>query len=459
MNTDVVICNFPPMLKYYLPAGPAVLLGACQWLGLKSEYIDFNTEKTIDIDIWAKQVVNQTPKIVALSIFSYKSKQYALDLSKKIKEKNSCIQIVIGGAGTKDALNGDIHPEFKYYLDRGIIDRCILGDGEYAFPELLTQIFNLPKIAKFDFSTLPYLGDYSKHNLSYYGQEASVNNKKLIVPITGSRGCIRNCTYCDVPARWKFMQKDSELIANEIESILSNLPFTAIHIHFTDSLVNGNLHTFDRLLDRLIDIKLKYPNFTWGGQFIIRRAKQSTDEYWKRIGKSGAYNLEIGIETGSDRLRAKMKKHFSNDDLRHSLKLMEKYNVTCIFLMFTGSPDETIDDFDESLSLLTEFSKYSSKVITEIQLGYLTTINPETPLLEKSKNDTSMILTKNPIVWYNKNNPTLTFAERIRRRENFESHAQNCGYKLSWDTHIQIEEAYQSYHENISIIKLIEKQK
>jgi len=458
---DIVICNFPPMLPWYLPAAPAVLLGACRWLGLTSAFVDFNInahQKNLDVDKWVDEVLDKKSKIVALSIFSYKSRPYALQFAEKLKQKNPDVIIIAGGSGIRDSLNGELQIDFAHQVNSKVIDYHIDGDGEYNFPAVLANIFKLLPIEKFEPINFQYYADYSKYDLSFYSKEAKKNKTPIFIPITGSKGCVRNCTFCDVPARWNFSYRPPSLIAAEIKNIMACVQDRNIHIHFTDSLVNGSMPVFDEMLDLFVDIKKEYSNFNWGGQFIIRRAKQSTAEYWKKIADSGAKFLEIGVETGSDRLRAEMKKHFSNFDLNHSIKLMLEYNITCILLMFTGMPTETEQDFNETLNLLSQLKIYK-KIICQIELGYLTTINPKTPLYEESVKDKNMILTKNPIIWFNKNNPKLTFNERILRRKKFEEHAHNCGFTTAWDTHLQLSEAEQSYYDNLKIINLIEKQK
>ena len=457
---DVVICNFPPMLPFYMPSAPAFLAGACQWVGLSSTFIDFNIEyqqSNISIDSWADMVLEQNPKLIALSIFSYKSMSYAIELSRKIKEKNPNVCIIAGGSGLNTS--GDVHGDIKVCMDQKVINHYIQGDAEYQFPKYLIEQFQLPSIEFFENINPPYLLDYSSYKLDAYKQQAEKHDAPVIVTLTGSKGCVRNCTYCVVPVRWNFVQRAPVEIAKEIRHILSTINDDDIHVHFTDSLVNGSLPAFEELLDLMLDIKKDYPRFNWGGQFIIRRAKQSGDDYWRKIGQSGARLLEIGVETGSDRLRTEMKKYFSNDDLRHSMKLMEKYGVTCVFLMFTGMPTETDQDFNETLSLITELSVYNDTVIKELELGRLTTIIPKTPLHQDSLNNPSMILTPNPIIWYNKNNPELTFAQRINRRKQFEQRAVECGYTLSRSVHQQVRELEDIYDANFALIKTIEKQK
>ena len=87
----VVVCNFPPMLHWYLPAAPAILMGACRWLGIDAEFLDFNAK-----EYTAQQVIDLNPDLIVLSLFSYKSQTPARELAKEIKKLNSGAKITIG---------------------------------------------------------------------------------------------------------------------------------------------------------------------------------------------------------------------------------------------------------------------------------------------------------------------------------------------------------------------------
>lgn len=456
---DVVICNFPPMVPWYIPAAPAILKGACNHVGLTSKFIDFNINHIkgdTNVDSWVDAVLKYNPRVVALSIFSYKARDVALELSRKLKEKSTGITVVVGGPGLKDDLNNKIQADVQDLIDNKVIDHHVEHDGEYPFVEYLSDQFNLDRPTEFKTLEVPYLTDYSEHDFDFRRQHPRWEGYPIHIPITGSKGCVRNCTFCEIPGRWKFVLRNPEDIARDIKNTIPLLQGLNYHFHFTDSLVNGSMPAFDKLLDQFLEIKKEYPEFRWGGQFIIRRANQSGDDYWKKIADSGGQFLTIGVETGSDRLRGEMQKHFSNEDLYHSVRMMEKYRITCVFLMFTGMPTETKDDFNQTLELLTTLKPYQGHVITEIELGYLTTIYPGTPLYDSSKQDKDMILSKDSAIWFNKKNPTLDFQERINRRIKFEEHARHCGYRVAWDSHIQVEEAKTALREKATLIKIVE---
>jgi radical SAM superfamily enzyme YgiQ (UPF0313 family) len=457
---DVLICNFPPMLPWYLPSAPAILLGACQYLGISADFLDINklnyqTPKTIKDH--AEYIININPKLVAFSLFSYKSQDIAKKLAEEIKKSNPNIKIIIGGSGIRTSINGELSYIEQLYNNH-LIDFHCDGDGEKWWPKFLLEFFNINNELNFNNIDTPYFADYSRHDIEFYRNESKKNilsRNRLWVPVTGSRGCVRKCTFCEIHEHWKFTQRSPKNIVQEIREILKYIPDA--YIHFTDSLVNGSLLAFDQLLDLLIEIKIEFPQFSWGGQFIVR--KQSSEDYWKKIADSGAGLLEIGVETGSDRLRFDMKKNFYNIDLDQSLAHMKKFNISCAFLMLVGYPTETEEDFQQTIDMFDRYKSYANNVIGSVQLGYSLAIAPGTPLYTSSKTDPDMILTKDPVIWFNKKNETLTFVERMSRRQQLEDTIIKFGYSLSFDNHQAKLEAEENYKNKGNIIRLIEKQR
>jgi radical SAM superfamily enzyme YgiQ (UPF0313 family) len=413
------------MLKFYLPAAPAVLAGACRWLGKSYVFLDFNLQPT-DVDRWSEQVIAYNPKIVALSVFTYKSRDLAQQLAQIIKSKRPDIKIVAGGSGIKDAINGDV------LINADVV---IQDDGEYAWAKLLDS-----SVDQFNNLSAPYFSDYRMYDLQ---------------PVTGSRGCVRRCTFCEIHQHWKFNQRTPDLILSEIANILQLVP--TAHIHFTDSLVNGSLPVFENIVGGLALLKEQYPDFTWGGQFIIRNYKQTDRGYWQRIAESGGSLLEIGVETGSDTLRDAMGKHFTNEDLDYSLNYMSEFGIKCVLLLFVGYPTETLDDFNQTLELLAKYQSLAGNTISAVQGGYNMHIQPGSPVYQQSQTNKAMVLSNYSSIWYNKDNPTLTYEERARRRIELSLTAERLGYTMSYDNHIALEELKENQKNLATVIKLVQK--
>lgn len=288
---------------------------------------------------------------IGFSVFSHHSRQFLTDflpVFEKYNQKKK--RIVVGGHGL------DI-----IYVDsiKHMIDFYILGEGDIALVELLKGNTNYPGINSpgVQIKDLDQVGfpDYSDYNLTDNYQNWYDGP---MIQVTGSRGCVRDCSFCDVGAIWeKFRYRSGQLIAEEI---IQNHERTGIkHFYFTDSLINGNVRELIKMMTVLTEYKQRTGSpLTWGGQWIVRSQKGLPKNYYSLIKSSGGFNLTIGVESGSDAVRAHMKKGFTNRDLNEEMEQFSRHGVKVGFFIMLGYPTETIEDFNETLRMFKRFSKY-----------------------------------------------------------------------------------------------------
>ncbi len=392
------------------------------------------------INQWAQELADENADLIGISVFSYYSQYFTRELALAIKKLQPTANIIIGGAGITDSITTG--PIFGQELkDQGVITDYIHGDAEIAWPMLLGEFFNI-KIDKSSISTdnylnINYLPDYSDYNISRYNPYRTTEGL-LWLPITGSRGCVRNCSFCEIPGTWKFVQRNAKNIANEIRSALAVAD--NLYFHFTDSLTNGSLSTFNELLDELIELQ-KIKPFRWGGQYIIRQGRV---EDWEKISASGADILEIGLETGSDSLRFEMDKRFYNNDVGYALDQMEKHRIRAVLLMFCGYPTETPEQFTETLNFFTKIKQYAKTSVRAVQLNFSFCVFENTPLYNNRK-AIQLHTTSDPAQWHCKTNPTLTLQERIRRRLITQEHLESLDFVLGKNTRQALEELVLNY--------------
>lgn len=375
---------------------------------------------------WATLLLAQQPRLIAISYFSYYGQPIGEALCKEIKKISPDTKIVIGGSGITLAINDT--PAYASRLkSEGTIDFYISGSSEQLWPKFLAEFFGvgIPIVFNSDKIDIPYLADYSDYDMGEYEHYRNVHGL-LLVYITGSVGCIRDCAFCEIPGKWKFTQRSHTNILREIANVI---PLADnLFIKFNDSLVNGSLSEFNRILDGLILLQQEVDHtFWWGGQFICRPGKVDN---WEKIAKSGCRHVEIGIETGSDSLRYEMDKKFLNADLIYAVSEMKKYGVRAVFLMFCGYPTETLAQFEETLDLFRTLQPYAGTTISAVQLNYSFCVFPGTPLYEK-RESINLKVTDDPAQWFCENNPTLTFAERVRRRIITQEVLEDLGYILA----------------------------
>jgi radical SAM superfamily enzyme YgiQ (UPF0313 family) len=278
---------------------------------------------------------------------------------------------------------------------------------------------------------------YAKIDVSNYRNLESKDSN--VFSISASRGCVRNCSFCDISSTWKkFRFRSSKNVSSEI--LKHHREVGAVHFTIVDSLINGSLKSFHDFNLEMIKLKETYPtlaNFSYNGMFIVRNAKSHTEKLYADMAAAGCDSLAIGVETGSDRLRAEMNKKFTNEDLDHHLEMCQKYGIKNAFFMFVGYPTETKEDYQASLDLLTRYQKYLiDNTIIGINHSGIFGLLPDTPVFEQ-RNEIGIVWEHNEnnvasMNWFNANNPELTVKERILRDLTFRQHALDLRYPIPY---------------------------
>jgi hypothetical protein len=285
------------------------------------------------------------PKVLGLSVFTFSSRAATANICKKIRQFFPNIQIIIGGAGI--AMSGAGEPDFAEQLKKeNLIDFYINGDAELSFYEFLVGNKGFSGIntgewtglTADDIIQLPY-PNYDDYDWSQYTRKD--------IFITGSRGCVRNCKFCDYIERWKkFVWRTADDIFNEM--IFQQQRYNISSFMFSDSLINGNMKEYRRLVEKLAnhnDTCAPDRRISWSSQFIFRSKEQFKEDIWELTARSGATSLSIGIEAFDDDVRADIGKPFTNDDIDFGLDMMRKYNILPYFMFIIGHVNETDEHY------------------------------------------------------------------------------------------------------------------
>jgi radical SAM superfamily enzyme YgiQ (UPF0313 family) len=387
------------------------------------------------------------PDILLVSFFSYMQINLGKYFLGLVREQIPGLKIIAGGPGLYTE-NADGKTNGRTLCDQGIIDYYVLGEGDELLPAFLRGEqellgLNSPQ-SKFE-SWVPQIGDldnkyifpsYKKIDFSmYHNLEAK---KHGVVTINTSRGCVRACTFCDVSTIWpKFRFRSGVKIANEIVKHWQDTGISNFYI--CDSLINGSLKSFKEFNESMIQLKQQHTgleDFSYNGMFIVRDRKSHNEEFFANMAAAGCESLAIGIETGSDALRAKMNKKFVREDLDWHMKMCQKYKIRNVLLMFVAHPEETADDYQQSLDLLERYQKYLiDDTIIGINFSGVYSLLPGTPDWNH-REDAGVVVTSSvgdaQVHWFNANNPTLTVKERILRDLGFRKHAAKLQYGMPY---------------------------
>lgn len=390
------------------------------------------------INQWVNKIVLHQPKWVLLSVFTWQCQRFTKDFLQKLKSKTNS-KIVIGGQGMikSEQTSFNERPVFAIeMLELGLIDYYIQGEAEIALPKLLEGntdflgINNNQYAPRSEMPAVPFY-NFSDHKITDYHSGYSTGE----LPLETSRGCVRSCVFCDWPVyAGGFRSKPGQQLFDETIEYYHR--YQVKNFYFNDSLMNGNMQdfrTFNQLLvNYYVENNLPMRSIRYSGMYIVRKPNQMTEKDFETISNAGADTLLIGVETGSDRVRKEMKKGFNNQDLDFTVQMCSKYKIRLYFLMIVGFPSETRGDFEQTLDLLRKYQRYvADGTLTGINFGTTLSIGEGTPMYNHYEQfNITGINGKRPqdVFWIHKNNPELTYKERILRRIEAQELATQLGY-------------------------------
>jgi anaerobic magnesium-protoporphyrin IX monomethyl ester cyclase len=263
----------------------------------------------------------------------------------KIKSSRPDMTIVIGGPEAFDD-NLQDRIENRFGFPRGLINYRIKGEGEHEII-LLLEKFRTQKNgnmvplgglkSKINLNELPF-PDYTDYNLSLYKHPDGVS-------IETSRGCIAQCSFCAETWFWKYRWRTSDRVVAEMQYQIDT--YGVNRFWFVDSLANGNLKEFSKLIDLIIDKKL---NIRWNS--YARCDGRMDLDFFKRIADSGCMALSFGVESGSKAVLDSMKKKINVNEIEDNLRDGAIVGLKNHVNWLVGFPSEGPSEFLHSLHVI-----------------------------------------------------------------------------------------------------------
>lgn len=397
-------------------------------------------------DLMVHRIMQSNPEMVCLSLLTFQCQAAAKWLCFCIKKYCHETKICIGGTGITSQL-ANTNDDFAFsLLDQGLIDFFIRGDAEDSFPQLLKGNHSWPGINSInwqsilDINTVPF-PDYRDYNFDLY--------RAPFIGILGSRGCVRQCTFCDIHEYWdKFQYRTGQHIFQEM--LHQKTQYGIRHFKFQDSLTNGNQKEYNNMIELLAEHNRCHPEdrMNWNGYWIFRPITQMPESSWKLTAESGAGILTVGIESLVEKNRYHLKKKFSNADILHGLIMAKKHNIKLLLLLIVGYPTETEEDHQASLKWLIHHREFANDPIIEVSVGGTAAILPNT-WLDRNQKKLGITWRDGPSVSNTGDNhrwqvlsTNNTYQTRLRRMHEMIDTGLSNGFmmhKVLADPHMQIE--------------------
>lgn len=487
---DIVICSLPPYPTGAPPAAPGILRGCVEQHGFSARTIDLNQylyiteckkskkKYTIVADALtpfinftqlpvkdqlatkkfivnaANKILELNPTYVGLSVFSSYMHKSTYLLCKQLKELAPHIKIIVGGRGVDvpiKQMNQDLGlptkmrdmftPFCKFLTDINLVDHTIIGDGEEAIVKILQKVDSTDERQTNDMFSVP-VPNFDDYIFNDYGEG-------VWLPVTGSKGCVRNCEFCDVNKQYgKFKYRSGVDVANEMIALSNRYHISNFFLN--DSLVNGSLKAFTEFITVLADYnQTATDKITWSGQYISRPPSQVKREVYELMLQSGASNMLIGVESGSNDVLKSINKKVTIEDVLEELQIFSEVGLTCSTNIIPGYWNESWDNFLETVKFLKDVYPYvKDGTIANIAILIPLVIYDRTPLWdrrEEYKLHTGPYATDHAHMWWSELNPRLTLKERYYRKLLLDTIVTKLNYPLA--------DAFRSHEHIIKYLK------
>jgi anaerobic magnesium-protoporphyrin IX monomethyl ester cyclase len=365
--------------------------------GIRSRLYDFTMNEIV------RQAVSSSPGLLGISCMSTEYSS-VMKLASMLKERLK-VPIVVGG------IHASLYPEHFIY-DKSPVDFAVIGEGEEALMELANYLKagradydNITGIAYLkngmyqrteirtihnDLST-SLISAYSKIDMKFYTRPHPYVTRFVRisgVQIFTSRGCPYNCTFCSGAIIRRLNKWSRPIRYRPIKSIIEELRFLK-DTHRIDGFY---------IMDDTFCIDKKYTNefcgelknaalgLVWG---IETRSNLVDEELMLNMKSAGLVQLDVGVESGSDRMLEEIRKGITAKDTLDIFSLAHKHKLRTFASVIVNLPNETLEDLQETIDLLEKIRPSSGVIGTTVPL-------PKTELFDKYfasklKNDNELI--------------------------------------------------------------------
>jgi radical SAM superfamily enzyme YgiQ (UPF0313 family) len=203
------------------------------------------------------------------------------------------------------------------------------------------------------------------------------------VYLSGSRGCLFRCTFCDQPGFWgkRLRSRSASSIFAEL-TVLSCLK-RAWNITFADNIFCAGPRALEEFLYEYRRTPLR---FSFGANQRVGLVTPAVTAILKEMNTK---LVLLGIESGSEKVLRRIGKTFTPAQARETIRLCsESVPVTVASFMF-NFPFERLEEFLETLSFIRDILVMPTRNSVVLQLHYLAPL-AGTPVLEEYRSKLRM---------------------------------------------------------------------
>jgi radical SAM superfamily enzyme YgiQ (UPF0313 family) len=330
-------------------------------------------DKSIDPQTIKETLVARQPQVIGFSI-THANRWGAIDIARLAKELDPKINIVLGGIGAT-FLWHHLLSHFEH------IDYVVVGEGEYAFLDLVNAIETDDDAH--DLAAIPGLALRVEDDPVQPTPPQPIEDLDRLPPparyfdfqhLALTRGCPSRCTFCGSPQFWgrRVRAHSADYFVDQLQ-MLTERGTTFFYV--SDDTFTLNTQRVINVCRQIIQRGLK---IVWQA---ISKVNAINDEmlFWMR--KAGCVQISYGVESGSPAIRERLCKDINDDQIEHAFHRTAAHGILPRAYFIYGAPGESPQTVDETLALIDRIKPLSA-------IFYILDIFPGTSLYAAYKQST-----------------------------------------------------------------------
>ncbi|MFH1673072.1 MAG: radical SAM protein [Pseudomonadota bacterium] len=365
MSSDKVLLIKPDYC--YFPIGFAYIVTALERAEIPYKFIDCYLDPNPDLNT----ILTEENYIAVATGGLIGNYTFFRNLFATIKKIAPSIPRILGGNITIDLNTARL-------LAKIPADFLVIGEGDITFPLLLERLvsgrnefsdikglaFRAPKTHKGFIKTpkrppLDLKNDNRILNWDFFDRQ---KYGFATMPVLTGRGCTGRCSFCS-PTNGKFRGRPLKHILEEIENLNSKHDF--VHFVFMNEIFfpdEENIYNFCR------EYKQIKPFKKW--HCLMRM--DINPNVLKAMHDAGCTVMNVGVESGSNRVLSIIKKDLSTTDTRSFIHAAKNEDIICQASIMMANYDETEDDIKKTVDLMLELQISGPMALT---INYPGTLN------------------------------------------------------------------------------------
>ena len=288
---------------------------------------------------------------------------------------------------------GGHHPTFcpeDFFVEKGIYDYVVLGEGEITLLELLncletggdiaevagivyrdgdTMRKTTPRMLIEDISVFPPPA-YHLLDMNQYTRPTTGLIRYVLlagVPILTTRGCPYHCTYCGNPSLWATQRHKKILRTRPINAILDELQLLVNRYQIDAFYVADDAFTLNeqRVGEFCEGLKNRKLGLIWSCQTHVNLFTEKMARWMK---EAGCVQVEFGVESGSNRVLKEMKKGTTTERIKPAFDLCRKYDLRTLANLMINTPTETKEDLKATIAFARQLKPTLYSYATTVPL-------------------------------------------------------------------------------------------